>query len=529
MTIIAGLPNTISNGQSLDADPLMTDLNYIVSQTNANAADITAPNTFAAVQSGQAANALSNFPIASQVQNNYFNWCGTAGGTINAISLTPPIPITSYYPGQVFIFKGNGVNTGPTTVAVSGLSPIALQNGGAACIGSEITANKFYSVLVDSSGTSAQLNFLFSTPLGALGNSVTQYTTSVTLVPGSLGKLRQFAGSTPSQILTFPSVTLLATGRGFWLENVASVPVTIQGNGGELIYYSTMGSAYSSANTLILNPGDSGFYISDGSAWQEVYGIRAANIQAGVTQIQSVLCNATSNILTSTLNPVTLQFRSTTPGTGGETSVPLTAATTLAIPTTSSLGAITATISRFALLAINNAGTIELAISNLSGALNLDETAAINTTSIGGSSNSATTIYSTTGRTGVAYRVVGFVDATWTSGTGWAYTLVQGSGGTALGATSTIGYGQTWQNVTRTVGTTYYNTSGRPIETKTVFSCGTNTGLSLTIGGILMASANNSNVSGVQHTIGGIVPPGAAYVYSNTLGAPTINGQMELR
>ena len=37
MAIIGTLPNTISNGQAVDATPVMADFNFIVNQVNANA------------------------------------------------------------------------------------------------------------------------------------------------------------------------------------------------------------------------------------------------------------------------------------------------------------------------------------------------------------------------------------------------------------------------------------------------------------------------------------------------------------
>jgi hypothetical protein len=40
MTIIGTLPNTISNGQAVDATPVMADFNFIVNQVNANAVQI---------------------------------------------------------------------------------------------------------------------------------------------------------------------------------------------------------------------------------------------------------------------------------------------------------------------------------------------------------------------------------------------------------------------------------------------------------------------------------------------------------
>lgn len=114
MPIINTLPNTIANGQLEDAVPVMANFNWILSQVNGNAcpatsgsgllkgngsggtiaavagtdyAGITSVNTFTQLQSGIAAVADANFPIASQVQASAFN-TGTTGGTADAITAT---------------------------------------------------------------------------------------------------------------------------------------------------------------------------------------------------------------------------------------------------------------------------------------------------------------------------------------------------------------------------------------------------------------------------------------------------------
>ena len=535
MTIIADLPNTITNGQANDAGPLMANLLWILSQTNANAAGNSVNNNFSVPQSGVSGNVAASFPILSQIQSNSATWCGTSGGTSTAITLTPSPAITSYRTGQTFIFKAQFASaSGGTTVAVSGLSTLTLQTNGLSIATGDIKVSKYYVVLVDDSGTTAQLismtNFFPGSLLG-----MQQINASTALSANSTGNMKQFTGSTPSQTLTLPAITTLGIGKGFWVENAASVPVTLQGNGADVIYYSTMGSAGTSANSLVLNPGDSGFYITDGTYWQEVYGVRAANIVGCVPQIQTVGCTVPANVLTPALSPTVLDFRSTTATSGAiSRAIQVPAALSLTVPTTSSLGAITATQTRFALLAINNSGTVELAISNLAGAVNLDETGVINTTSLGGSSNSATVIYSTTGRSNVPYRVVGFMDATWTSGTGWTLAAVQGIGGQALAAMATLGYGQTWQNVigSRSVGTTYYNVTGKPIQLSISMTQGTFiTGrISLTINGSLMTQQGpNSGTAGGDSVanIMPIIPAGNSY--SVTISGGSILYWWELR
>ncbi len=85
-------------------------------------------------------------------------WCGTATGTANALVLTPAIPSTAYTAGVVYYFKsGAAANTGATTVNISGLGAIAIQDNGSALSGSEIQPNQWYQLLIDATTTAAQL------------------------------------------------------------------------------------------------------------------------------------------------------------------------------------------------------------------------------------------------------------------------------------------------------------------------------------------------------------------------------------
>ncbi len=89
-------------------------------------------------------------------QSGNTQWCGSSGGTANAITLTPSPAIPAYGAGQVFRFLAATTNTGAVTVAISGLTAIALQVNGAACLGGEIVAGQWYELLL-SSASGAQL------------------------------------------------------------------------------------------------------------------------------------------------------------------------------------------------------------------------------------------------------------------------------------------------------------------------------------------------------------------------------------
>lgn len=76
-------------------------------------------------------------------------WCGVAGGGADALTLMPQPPLPAYAAGQTFRFLAAGTNTGPATVAISGLAPAGLQRGGAALAPADIVAGRVYETTFD--------------------------------------------------------------------------------------------------------------------------------------------------------------------------------------------------------------------------------------------------------------------------------------------------------------------------------------------------------------------------------------------
>lgn len=239
-----------------------------------------------------------------------------------------------------------------------------------------------------------------------------------------------------------------------------------------------------------------------------------------VKQLQTVGATVAANAMTVTLNPTSLDFRSTTQNSGTINTRTVAAQLSLTIPSTATLGTVSGVASRILLLAIDNAGTVELAVYNAAGAANLDETGVISTTAIAAASNSLT-VYSQTARTNVPYRIVGYVDSTQATAGTWATapSSVQGIGGQALATMSSLGYGQAWQNLTgsRVLGTTYYNTSGRPIIicVSGTYAAG---GYSVWVVNGLSGISHHSNAGSVPESNSSIVviPVGASYSISSS-------------
>ena len=141
--IVGSLPNTLTNGTTADATQVMADLNKIVNDVNANAAEaalvptLAGANIFAAVQTGVAATQANHFPIASQVQNSSFVTVASVSGTNTITGSVTALPVTAYVTRQIFTWIPTQPNTGPATADFGG-GALAIQASGSALTGGEI-------------------------------------------------------------------------------------------------------------------------------------------------------------------------------------------------------------------------------------------------------------------------------------------------------------------------------------------------------------------------------------------------------
>lgn len=98
------------------------------------------------------------------------------------------------------------------------------------------------------------------------------------------------------------------------------------------------------------------------------------------------------------------------------------------------------------------------------------------------------------------------------------------------GSQHVVGLGQTWQNLTgsRSLGTTYTNTTGRPIMVNITPAQGSGGRGDMIVGGVVVGSYA-SNSTGYSSTLSAIVPHGATYRYTVTSGTQTLSSWAELR
>ena len=140
--IVGTLPNILANGQTADAVPLMADLNHLVNQINANAAELSLTpqlanaNTFTAVQSGVSATAAANFPIASQLQNASLTTLSSIVGNNTITARVSGFTLGAYTRGQVFSFVPAAGNSGSATINIDAVGATTIYKGGARTLSS---------------------------------------------------------------------------------------------------------------------------------------------------------------------------------------------------------------------------------------------------------------------------------------------------------------------------------------------------------------------------------------------------------
>lgn len=151
-------------------------------------------------------------------------------------------------------------------------------------------------------------------------------------------------------------------------------------------------------------------------------------------QLRTVGAVVSGNAMTVSLQPATIDFRSPSLGSGNVNPRTITSQLSLTIPAGATLGTSSAILGRVVILAVDNAGTVSLAVVNQTSTINFDETTLLNVTAISAGANSANTVYGVATASGLPFRVVGYVESTQPTAGTWTTvpSQIQGWGGQAL-------------------------------------------------------------------------------------------------
>lgn len=371
-----------------------------------------------------------------------FNNLISVTGTNTLIGTSVP-PYTAYAAGMTLSFIPTNTNTGAVTIDLDGLGAKNIYVGSSSPLsGGELVAGRIAQVeydgtrfqlavatIADGSITSAKLANAQLTLPNALNfaSAVTLASATSTAIGAAASNNIIITGST-----TITSFDTIADGAT--RQVVFSGALTLTHNAASLIL--------PTANNIITATGDVATFLSLGAGnWRCVAYQRANGTSIWTnSNIQPITASVATNNLTLTLNPTVLDFRSATLSAGTVNTRSITTAISVTVPNTATLGTTNNVAARLTLLAIDNAGTVELAVINNVGAttLSLDETTLISTTAVSVGATSAGVAYSTSARTNVPFRVVGYIDITEATAGTWATaaTAIQGIGGNNVTAVS---------------------------------------------------------------------------------------------
>lgn len=174
-------------------------------------------------------------PNRRQVQADVFAWCGTAGGTANAILLTPSFAISSYSTKQRFVFIAAQGNDDVVTVNVSGVGARSLLTAdGKELRPGDLDTNLM--VVMEYNGTAFQVTSPTLNPRGAQALNISG-TTSYTVKVSDDKRLITVNSNLGATTITLPAAS--EAGSGFFVSikkiSLDKSDITIAANGAETI------------------------------------------------------------------------------------------------------------------------------------------------------------------------------------------------------------------------------------------------------------------------------------------------------
>jgi len=312
------------------------------------------------------------------------------------------------------IVKGTEINTEFANIATAVATK--LDSSGGTIAGATITTSTIDSSTIGATTPSTgAFTTLSATGVTTLSNAVLPvidniklgYTTTATAAGTTTLLLasnnQQFFTGSTTQTVVLPVTSTLVLGLSYLIVNNSTGVLTVQSSGLNTITLIPAGAAVRCTCILITG--------TTAASWSFAFE-SSSNIP--YKQIPTITATVATNILTLGLNACSLDFRSSTASSVTTTTRNVTAAISMTVSNGSTLGTASGILAKLTVLAIDNAGTIELAVVNANAYGLLDERVLISTTAEGGTgtADSGTVIYSTTARTSVPFRIVGYVELT---------------------------------------------------------------------------------------------------------------------
>lgn len=364
--------------------------------------------------------------------------------------------------------------------------------------------------------TTTANQILYSSSTSVVGQITTANTSA--LVTNSSGVPSFTSGGTANRVLrtdgsaiTFAQVAAATDISGQLPLANGGTAANLSATNGGLVYSGSSALAITAAGTTdqtILSTGAGApiWYTSQSAASFSNFGL-AVSVSANAMTIALKQADGSTDPA-SGAGAVKIAFRSSTATTGSFSVVSATGATSITIPSGASLGHTSGVDQYVWVYAINNSGTIELAVSGV----NVFQDKSIqSSTSISSGSTSGSVLYSTTGRTSKAIRLIGRLlvnesaAGTWASNT----TDIVLAPTPVYNATEWISYTPTFTNFGTVTSINFVSRrNGGDLLIQGIATTGTT---SASIGTITIGFNGTSAPSGVNI---GVVPAVASGVYS---------------
>lgn len=259
--------------------------------------------------------------------------------------------------------------------------------------------------------------------------------------------------------------------------------------------------------------------------------------RAQASQIFPIYADVSGGNMTLYLFPCVISFRDVNEASGTINTRVVTSNISTTIYQGSTAGFTSGVLGRIYIFAMDVGGTVELGWINAIGANDLTEKSLISTSSEGGGvfpgADLTGTPYSTTARSNVPYRMVGYIHSTQAVAGTWATapSRIQGAGGLALSHLSTFGgMGHQWMIMTasRAYNTTYTNTTGRPILINATMTSSITDIAVIVIDGVV-SIYGSAGSSGSFLSVQAIIPSGSTYRARVDIGSGTLQSFIEMR
>jgi hypothetical protein len=347
-------------------------------------------------------------------------------------------------------------------------------------------------------------------------------------VNGSKGKIHWY-------LIDYPgTVELAASAAYFGNSGIAST--TAEGGAGAADSETAMYSATARTNVPYLWIGETTDTQTNAGIWLSTpTEINTSAVQTPDKPVPSAIfsigVSQASNAMTLWLNPCVIDFHSPAFGSGVVNRRVVSSAISTVISSGSTAGMTNGLFTRIYLFAMDINGTVELGWIHQYGSNALSESNFITTIAEGGAGGADLpgTPYSTTARTAVPYRVVGWLELSLPAIGVWNTMPFGVVGGSPLNLAELTGLGasgQAWIDggtLGRAVNVTYQNTTGKPIAvTANMTSTNASSTAIVIINGVITLYGSSTTIVGQYAGVFAIVPHGFSYLVSMNVGTPTL-------